>query len=245
MHGAQIVREDRHSISLQLAEGGEVVLHTDLNLPTQQLFLLVDDVRAMHELKAELMLDFRSPPTRGSRGYYATIRDPFGIVLHIADRFLEETRVDTSDRSISSGDLFDEPIITQYKPDRQLLADLYAKLGRTADDLPYTTHFESLYDSYIASFPEPKPDLAEVWRHLLTTRKAGKLPKLGAARSAAPEIEEDDRELLRRLLGEKIGQRDRLPYSPMFDELVTKFNAGKRRPYSPHQIWRLAATLAK
>jgi hypothetical protein len=244
IHGASILREDRNSIALALPGGGEVVLHGDASLPAQQYFLLVDDVRAMHDLRQELMLDFRSPPTKGSRGYFATIRDPFGAVLNITDRTLEQPRGEDAAHD-APGALFDEPIITQHKPDRDLLAKLYVQLGRTADDLPYTTHFESLYDSYVANFPDPKPDHAEVWRHLLTTRKAGRLPKLGAARSAPPEVEEADRELLRKLLGDQIGKRDRLPYSAMFDDLVTKFNAGRRRPYSPHQIWRLAATMAK
>lgn len=244
VHGASVVRQDRHLITLALPEGGEVILHSDPSLPAQQFFFLVDDVRAMHELRKELLLDFRSPPTRGSRGYFATIRDPFGVVLNIADRTLE-TPADTEPGPEHDGALFDEPVVTQHKPDRTLLAALYGKLGRTADDLPYTTHFESLYDSYVANFPDPKPDHAEVWRHLLTTRKAGKLPKLGAARSAAPEVEAADRDLLRTLLGEQIGRRDRLPYSPAFDEVVTQFNRNRRRPYSPHQVWRLVATLAK
>ncbi len=244
VHGAIIVREDRHAITLTLEDGGEVVLHSDASLPAQQFFLLVDDVRAMHELRAELMLDFRSPPTKGSRGYFATVRDPFGIVLNIADRSLEQAPSDGATGE-SPGALFDEPIETKHKPDRERLAALYVQLGRTADDLPYTTHFESLYESYVVNFPDPKPDHAAVWRHLLTTRKAGRLPKLGAARSEPPEVEESDRDLLRRLLGEQIGKRDRLPYSPMFDDLVTKFNAGRRRAYSPHQVWRLAATMAK
>lgn len=243
VHGATLVREDRHSISLALADGGEIVLHSDPGLPAQQFFILVDDVRAMHDLRQELMLDFRSPPTRGSRGYFATVRDPFGIVLNIADRSLEQP--DGEPGVAAPGALFDEPIVTQHKPDRDLLARLYLQLGRTADDLPYTTHFESLYDSYIASFPDPKPDHAEVWRHLLTTRKAGRLPRLGAARSNPPEVDDADRERLRQLLGEQIGKRDRLPYSELFDELVAKYNAGRRRPFSPHQIWRLVATLAK
>lgn len=240
-HGADIVREERHVVTLALPEGGEVVLHCDTNLPAQQFFLLVDDVRAMHELRHELKLDFRSPPTKGSRGFFATVRDPFGVVLNIADRTAEvpgaaETETDT---------LFEEAQRVQHKPNRALLADLYGKLGRTADDLPYTTHFEALYDSYVATFPDPKPDHAEVWRHLLTTRKAGKLPKLGAARSEAPEIEEQDRQKLKELLGASIGRRDRLPYSPEFETVVSAFNIGRRRPYSPHQIWRVVATLAK
>ena len=68
------------------------------------------------------------------------------------------------------------------------LASIYQNLGRTADDLPYTPHFETLYSSY-ASKLETKPTRQEVWRHLLNLRKAGKLPKLGEARSRSPKVD--------------------------------------------------------
>ena len=50
---------------------------------------------------------------------------------------------------------------------KDLLIKLYQQIGRTADDLPYTPHFESLHGPYIAAQSEPKPSRAEVWRHLL------------------------------------------------------------------------------
>src|SRR3954453_1039551 len=84
---------------------------------------------------------------------------------------------------------------------KDALIKLYQKLGRTADDLPYTPHFESLYEPYAAHYTDPKPSRAEVWRHLLNLRKAGKLPKLGEARSKPPDVSPEDRELLRKLLG--------------------------------------------
>jgi hypothetical protein len=80
---------------------------------------------------------------------------------------------------------------------------------------------------------------------LLTTRKAGALPKLGAARSKPPEIDDDDRRKLRELLGDDIGKRDRLPYTPRFEDVVAAFNDGRRRHFSPHQVWRLVAMLSK
>ena len=238
-HGATLVRQDRAAASLTLVDGGDVLLHTDPHLATQQMYLLVDDVRAMHKDRARLRLDFRTPPTRGSRGYFATVRDPFGVVLEIADLSLESTAAEPSER------LFGDDGARDAKPDRARLAELYEQLGRTADDLPYTTHFETLYDAYASGFATPKPDHAEVWRHVLTTRKAGGLPKLGAARSKPPEIDDADRQRLRELLADDVGKRDRLPYTPRFDALVTAFNVGRRRPYSPHQIWRLVATVAK
>jgi hypothetical protein len=126
-----------------------------------------------------------------------------------------------------------------------LLIKLYEKVGRTADDLPYTPHFEQLYEPYIAEHAPPKPSRAEVWRHLINIRKAGKLPKLGEARSKPPNLPDEDRARLRDLLKKDMGKRDRLPYTQRFDELVDSFNKTLDRPLSPHLIWRAVATLAK
>ena len=128
---------------------------------------------------------------------------------------------------------------------RDLLIQLYLKIGRTADDLPYTPHFESLYEPYAAMQADPKPNRAEVWRHLLNLRKGGKLPKLGEARSNPPEVSPESRELLNKLLGDTKGKRDRLPYTERFDAIAEAFNQTLPRPMAPHLIWRLIATLAK
>jgi hypothetical protein len=133
----------------------------------------------------------------------------------------------------------------RIKSNPAALIAAYEKIGRTADDLPYTPHFESLYQSYAASMTDPKPTRAETWRHLLNLRKSRKLPKLGEARSIPPEISAADRQHLRDMLGEDIGRRDRLPYTDRFDDLVDAFNKTQQRPISPHLVWRLVATLAK
>jgi hypothetical protein len=127
----------------------------------------------------------------------------------------------------------------------EALVRVYEQIGRTADDLPYTPHFESLYRAYLAGHAEHPPTRREVWRHLLTLRKAGKLPRLGEARSKPPPVDEESRLRLRAMLGGDIGKRDRLPYTPRFDELVNTFNETQPRPLSPHLVWRLVATLAK
>lgn len=245
-YGATVSREDRQAVCIDLPGGGEVILHSDPNLPEQAVYLLVDDVRQMHRDRATLRLKFTAPPARGSRGYFATIRDPFGVMLQITDRTLDAASEPSAAETFDAGggSLFGEGA-TSHKADRPRLAKLYAELGRTADDLPYTTHFETLHDVYAGAFAPPKPDHAETWRHLLTTRKAGELPKLGAARSKPPEISDEDRRRLREMLGEDIGKRDRLPYTPRFEELVAAFNDGRRRRFSPHQVWRLVAMLSK
>ncbi len=131
------------------------------------------------------------------------------------------------------------------KVDRAALTRAYEAVGRTADDLPYTPHFETLFRDYTAALPDPKPTRAETWRQLLNLRKAGKLPKLGEARSRPPDVPDEDRQRLRAVLGDAIGKRDRLPYTPRFDEIVDGFNQNHPRTLSPHLVWRLVATLAK
>jgi hypothetical protein len=238
--GVEVISQSPSSAQLKMCDDdAQIILHCDPNLPEQALYILVDDVRALYANRTESQLDFRSPPAKGARGYHAPVRDPFGTILLLADRSLE------SDATAADSDSLFAGTEIKHKPNRPLLGRIYEEVGRTADDLPYTVHFESFYEGYTREFADPKPDRAEVWRHLLTTRKAGQLPKLGAARSKPPEVSDDEKQLLRELLGSDIGKRDRLPYSDRFDELVSQFNQRRRRPHSPHLVWRMIATLAK
>jgi len=242
--GLKLLRQDARLASLALPEGGgELVLHVDPDLPGEAVYYLVDDVRAMHQKRGELKLQFISGPSAIARGYAATIKDPFGNVLMILDRTSEGSAT-VEDASTSTGSLF-SGVEARITPKRALLVKLYEKIGRTADDLPYTPHFESIYNAYVAELSEKNVTRAEVWRHLLNIRKAGKLPKLGDARSPAPEVTNEQREKLRQMLGEDIGRRDRLPYTERFDALADEFNKMMPRKLSPHLVWRLVAGLAK
>ena len=251
--GMTVLREERRVASLRFADQdcGEIVLHADPDLPSEATYVLVDDVRDLYKRRTELRLKFTAPPTRVTRGYRATVKDPFGTVLYLLDRSDESPALAGRDHASSHvedarppGALFDG--VSQHIPaKRTLLINLYEKLGRTADDLPYTPHFESLFEPYIESYHDPKPDRAEVWRHLLNIRKAGKLPKLGEARSKPPDVSDEARQRLRELLADDIGKRDRLPYSARFDQIVEEFNQTQARKLSPHLVWRLVATIAK
>jgi hypothetical protein len=165
-------------------------------------------------------------------------------VLLILDRAADQTQSNTVEDAKPPGSLFAD-VQPRVGVNRRVLADAYKKIGRTADDLPYTPHFESLFKAYTAEMSEPQPTRAEVWRHLLNMRKASKLPKLGPATSKPPEVSPEDRQHLRDMLGDDIGKRDRLPYSERFDKLVDDFNQTQERPLSPHLVWRLVAKLAK
>ena len=237
------------SFHLTNAHDTELVLHSDDDLPAGATYFLVDDVRELYRRRHELKLKFSSPPQPVSRGYRATVKDPFDNVLLLLDRTAE----------IASNHVGTAAAIEDAKPPGTLFAGVenrvpvrkaalikaYESVGRTADDLPYTPHFETLYRTYIATMGEPKPTRQEVWRHLLNLRKAGTLPKLGEARSRPPKVEPEDEQQLRDLLGPDIGKRDRLPYSERFDKLVNEFNIGRARKISPHLVWRIVAKLAK
>jgi catechol 2,3-dioxygenase-like lactoylglutathione lyase family enzyme len=242
--GMKVLKQDTRLANLKLEDcDTEFVLHTDADLPAEAIYYLVANVRDLYKRRAALKLTFVSPPSAVSRGYRATVKDPFGNVLLLLDRTANPGGGAEIEDAKSPGTLF-AGMEQRTTVKREELIRIYEKIGRTADDLPYTPHFETLYSSYAAA-QEPAPTRQEVWRHLLNLRKGGKLPKLGEARSQPPEVTPEARQQLRDMLGKDIGKRDRLPYTKRFDELVDEFNRAYMRPLSPHLVWRLVATLAK
>lgn len=127
----------------------------------------------------------------------------------------------------------------------RLIASAYERTGRTLDDLPYTEEFEQLWSSLAKATNSGR---RELFHRLHTMRKAGRLPRLGRARSSPPKIEAGEEALLGVLVVESVGtlgQRDQLPYTPEFDALLERFNTETGRSISPHDAWRLIAKLAK
>jgi catechol 2,3-dioxygenase-like lactoylglutathione lyase family enzyme len=243
--GLNLLRQEAHVASFRLADGGELVLQDDPDQPFEQIYYLVDDVRDLYRRRAELKLNFLQPPRQVTRGYRATVKDPFGTVLLLLDRSAEGNAGQSAIEDGKAADgLFPgtEPE-TSAKPEE--LKRLYVEIGRTADDLPYTPQFERLYSSYVALHPSAKPTRRQMWRQLLTLRKGGDLPKLGEARTPPPEVSPEAIEELKKLIGSAMGKRDRLPYTEEFDKLVDAFNATQKPPLSAHLIWRVVARLAK
>ncbi|HZL37249.1 MAG TPA: VOC family protein [Tepidisphaeraceae bacterium] len=243
--GLALIKQDARIANFRLADGEtELVLHDDPDLPAEAVYYLVDSVRDLYDRRAQLKLKFVSPPSPVARGYRATVKDPFGIVMLLLDRSTQAAGGQAVEDAKPPGALFGG--MEQRSPvKRDALIKAYLHIARTADDLPYTPHFESLYSTYAAAHGEIQPTRAEVWRHLLNLRKGGKLPKLGEARSRPPDVTPEDRDRLKQMLGEDIGRRDRLPYTDRFNQLVDEFNTTQTRPLSPHLVWRLVATLAK
>ena len=122
----------------------------------------------------------------------------------------------------------------------------YKTCNRTLDDLPYTDEFESLFAA--ASKSHPEMDKYQVFRRLHNLRKAGKLPKSGAAATLPVKLQPKEESWLSDRVVEivgSLGQRDQLPYHAKFDGLVEQFNAETGRTLSPHDVWRVVAKLAK
>jgi catechol 2,3-dioxygenase-like lactoylglutathione lyase family enzyme len=242
--GLELVKEDQRVALLRFGDGVELVLHSDPDLPAEAVYYLVDDVRKLFERRVELKLTFVQPPAPVARGHRAAIRDPFGNVMLIVDRSAEAAAAVVEDGK-APGMLF-SGVAEKGEVDRELLVEQYVQIGRTADDLPYTPDFEKLYAVVAGkSRSAIKPTRGEVWTTLLNIRKGKKLPKLGEARSKPPEVSAEEKELLRGMIGEEMGRRDRLPYTEKFDRIVDEFNKTQNRPLSPHLVWRLVATLAK
>ncbi len=118
----------------------------------------------------------------------------------------------------------------------------YEQQKRTLDDLPYTDQFEAI----IAALGTD--DRYGTFHRLHNLRKAGQLPKVGKAWEKPPVITAEQEELLAQLVIEAVGslsKRDQLPYAPPFDEVIQKFNAQADLQFTPHQVWRVVAKLAK
>lgn len=241
--GLKLIKEQKGVAALRFAEGeGEIVLHENPDLPSGEAYYLVEDVRELFEKRLESKLNFVQPPKVAGRGYRAAIRDPYGNVMIIVDR---RSGGEAIEDGLSASALF-AGVEEKVQVKREELIRVYEQIGRTADDLPYTPDFEKLHAAYSSQHREKKPDRGDTWRHLLNLRKAGKLPKLGEARSKAPEIDDEQKRKLRGLIGEHMGKRDRLPYTQRFDQIVDEFNKSRGgRHLSPHLVWRLVATLAK
>lgn len=240
--GLKLDRRQPRAAALKFANGStELIVHDDRQHGDIEVVIGVKDVRALRDRADALQLTFLTPPAPSGNGWRATVRDPFGNVWTIADHGGEPHH---EDPAVETGGLFGEAP-EDPNHDRQKLIEVYVQVARTADDLPYTPHFERLYTLYTRSLPEPTPSRNAVWRQLLTLRKSGRLPKLGVATSKPPKIDQSDRDRLRDLLGDDLGKRDRLPYTDRCDEIVAAFNRNFARAWSPHVVWRLIATLAK
>ena len=137
----------------------------------------------------------------------------------------------------------------ESSPDERVLVEAYRAVGRTLDDLPYTAEFERVFTAAQGDASGGNAARAELFHRLHNLRKAGRLPRLGGARSGKPpRIDAEAERLLTRLVQREVGRlslRDNLPYTEAFDRIVAAFNAQTGLNLTPHSLWRIVAKLAK
>lgn len=140
----------------------------------------------------------------------------------------------------------DDERVPRDDRDRALI-DAYVGVGRTLDDLAYTTEFETLYER--AGADAAWGSRWQALHRLQNLRKAKKLPAIGRAGTSTPiRVTPEDETRLIGLIEAKagsLGQRDRLLYTPAFEEVVEAFNMSTGRSLTAHDVWRLTAKLAK
>src|SRR4029079_269494 len=134
--GMKLLRSEGKIASFCLGDGGtELVLHDDPDLPAEATYYLVDDVGDLYKRRGALKLTCAGPPTPATRGYRATVKDPFGTVLLLLDRTNEAAgKANIEDGKVADG--LCAGVQPALKPRRDALIALYEKTGRTADDLP-------------------------------------------------------------------------------------------------------------
>jgi hypothetical protein len=116
------------------------------------------------------------------------------------------------------------------------IAERYARVGRTLDDLPYTDDYEQLWSSLAKATNMGR---RELFHKLHNMRKAGKLPRLGRASGSPPAIDGDEERALASMVEAELGslgQRDRLPYTDAFDAILERFCARDRTLAEPARL---------
>ncbi|MDX2197617.1 MAG: hypothetical protein SF069_01440 [Phycisphaerae bacterium] len=132
---------------------------------------------------------------------------------------------------------------------QRFLIDEYVRIGRPSDHLLYTPEFEEVVARYREKFGPPDISEREVFFELLLLRKSGRLPRLGRWSTGSGDTGDEDYSLLESLVAQyagTLGQRDRLPYTDEFVNLVREFNERTgNRGLSELEVWRMICRLAK
>src|SRR5580658_10188292 len=143
--GLPLIRHDSTVAAFSLGEA-ELILHSDPDLPYEETYFLVDDVRDLYRRRDELKLTFVQSPQQISRGFKAAVKDPFGTILRLLDRTAAGPSAVEDTKSPTTLFAGEEP---EVEPRIDALLAAYQQVNLTADDLPYTPHFEKLHALYI------------------------------------------------------------------------------------------------
>ncbi|WP_417749866.1 DUF3644 domain-containing protein [Rosistilla oblonga] len=127
--------------------------------------------------------------------------------------------------------------------DKELIQGLLRATESPRDALPYTNEFDELHRQYRVSTAQQISE-HEFWRKLSGAAKqgGGRKKKRG---QAPPTLTHQQLDKLRRLVTEKLGSRDSLPYTDEFDRVHLEFNTITKQNLTKHQLWRTIGNLGK
>jgi hypothetical protein len=134
--------------------------------------------------------------------------------------------------------MLDTPLTPEIE---QHLTAEFNRLKRSVDDLPYTTDFDSIIDTWPYA---KKPTALQVWRWLSGLREEGdgKLAGFKAQPSALPNNVQHS---LATMLNRQ-PSRDSLPYTPEFEQMLeTLLRSGLDSAVTLHDMWRATVSMAK
>lgn len=129
--------------------------------------------------------------------------------------------------------------------DRAFVRDLL-KSAPPRDRLPYSTEFAELKSQFVRHLGKSVSD-HEFWTLLVREAKKGGFSKQQLQRREIVDVvlSLDEQLEILRLFPDGIGSRDRLPYTPQFDELHRRFGWLTQRTLSQHEFWHALTNVAK
>jgi len=136
---------------------------------------------------------------------------------------------------------------TKHSEDEKLaILGLLADTELPRDALPYTEQFDKLKAAYEKKFRATIKDV-DFWRMMSSIGKGGGLAKKGGKKKAprTPTLTDDEQLEILRLLPDGIGTRDRLPYTPKFEEMHKRFAKLTGKKLDKHEFWRGVSRVAK
>ena len=123
------------------------------------------------------------------------------------------------------------------------IRDLLNKASVARDCLPYTEEFTKLKEEYFDRTFRKITD-SEFWNACVTVAKKGGITGKDRVK-ITPSLNEDQIQILLRLLPVAIGERDRLPYTDRFSNMVKKFNTLSGLNLTEREVWLVILSQAK
>ena len=123
------------------------------------------------------------------------------------------------------------------------LHELLVSAPVARDLLPYSEEFAHLKEEFWSRSFKKMTD-SEFWTALVSVAKKGGI-RGKSKRLSAPNLINEQNNLLLSVLPVPLGQRDRLPYSQAFSEAVKRFNRLANTDLNEREVWLAILRLAK